>query len=216
MLPTNFSRHRLLAGVAALTVWLILGGIAQPWSNGTETEMSPVAARALEAKIQALSNSDPAHTAGFQPIVITDREANSYLKYRGRDFLPPGVYNPEVHIHRDQVSAAAEVDFNELNQPGAKNDDWVAKALATLLQGRQHVSAKGKLDSGDGQGKVTVEGVQIGRTEIPDWLVAALLQNYLQSRFKVDLNKPLILPDHVARIELEEGRATFYRSPTKK
>jgi hypothetical protein len=218
------SAARLVAVAAASGLGFMVvsgGGPRRLWSSGPQTNSagaantpSPAAARALEAKLRLLSNSD-SQAAGFQPIVITDLEANSYLKYHAKEFMPRGVYDPEVHIHLGHVAGAAEVDFNELNQAGAKRDDWGANVLAMILKGKQRVSAKGKLETANGQGKVTIENVQLGAAELPDWLVSALLENYVQKRYNVDLTRPLILPDHVTRIELDDGRATFDRSPNK-
>lgn len=224
--PTPHPRRRLLASVVgALALRLILSLTGWPgrlWSTSPQADpasaarnLSAAAARALEAKIQALSNSDPATPAQLQPVVITDLEANSYLKYYGREFLPSGVHDPELHIHQDHVSGTAEVDFNALNQTNPKSDEWGDKLLAMILQGKQRVSVNGKLDTGNGQGKVKIEGVQLGTTELPDWLISALLGNYVQKKYNIDLGKPFVLPDHVTRIELGDGQATFYRSASK-
>jgi hypothetical protein len=225
LLIPNPGPRLLVAGVGVLVLSLAIGLGARArllWSISPQAhsaneggKISPEAARALEEKIQVLSGSDPDGSVGSQPIVITDLEANSYLKYHGREFLPPGVYSPEVHIQPGRISGTAEVDFNQLNQTGPKTDDWSASLLAMILKGRERVSAKGKLDTGNGQGKVTIEGVQLGTSELPDWLVSLLLENYVQKRYNIDLSKPLILPDHVTRIELGDGRAIFYRNPNK-
>jgi hypothetical protein len=42
------------------------------------------------------------------------------------------------------------------------------------------------------------------------------LQSYLEKSYKLDLSKPFPLPDHVTRIDLSTGQATFVRSPAKK
>lgn len=215
------SRHRPLNRGARLAVGAAVLGLAllvwaRPAGRGPEgaSELSPAAARALEAKIQVLANSDTG-AGGLQPIVITDVEANSYLRFRGREFLPVGVSDPEVHIHPDRVSGAAEVDFNQLNQTGAKTDDWGTRLLATMITGKQRLSANGKLETANGQAKLKIEDVQLGTVTLPDWLVSALLDNYFQKRYHVDLNKPLVLPDHITRVELGDRRATLYRSASK-
>jgi hypothetical protein len=210
-------------GIAACIFLVAVGTLHSPLSRvvcaGSSTsvsEISPRAARALEAKIQALS--EPGHHVwnSHKPIIITELEANSYLKYRGPDFLPRGIYDPEVHIHADRIAAAADVNFEELNKNGAAtSDDWGVKALAGILRGKQRVSANGKLETGNGQGKVMIQDVHLGTTQIPDWLVSALLTNYVQRKFNIDLTKPMALPGHVTRIELGEGRASLYRSPDK-
>ncbi len=54
-----------------------------------------------------------------------------------------------------------------------------------------------------------------GGPRAADWLVNLLLENFVQKLYKIDLSKPLLLPDHVTHVEHGAGRATFYRSPNK-
>ena len=192
--------------------------------------ISPEAARSLQSKIRLLSAPPPGNpgplrpggpvpkesreVSGFQPIVVTEAETNSYLKYNGREFLPPGVNDPEIHIFPARIDGTANVDFNQLNQASMTND-WGAKALAMAFPGKQRVSASGTLDTSGGQGKVTIQNVHVGSYAIPDALVSFLLASYVRKRYRIDLSKPLPLPDHVTRIELGPGNATFYRGPAK-
>lgn len=162
-----------------------------------------------------LSDTTTRPGARYDPVVLTDQEANIYLRDHARDFLPPAVQKPELRIAADHVTGTAEVDFNQLNQGTKTSDDWTSSILASVFKGKQRVTADGKLESSNGQGKVTVENVSIGSTALPDWLVQLLLRNYVQNRYNVDLSKPFMLPDHVTRIELASGRATFIRSANK-
>ncbi len=50
---------------------------------------------------------------------------------------------------------------------------------------------------------------------LPDWLFNLLLETFVQKLYNVELSMPLLLLEHVTRIELGAGRATFYRSPNK-
>jgi hypothetical protein len=178
-----------------------------------EADISPAAAQALEAKFQELSTRETTPQTSYPPIVVTEVEANSYLKYRGQEFLPRGIQDPQIRISPDHISGAAQVDFNQLNPQGADTDDWGLKILAAIFRGKQTVSAVGKLETGDRQGKVTIDKVAVGDTEIPSWLVTWLVQNYVETRYKFDLSKPFALPDHVTHIELGTGRAIFHRRP---
>jgi hypothetical protein len=170
----------------------------------------------VEEKIQVLSDTTTRPGARYDPVVLTDSEANTYLEDHARDFLPPAVTNPELRIASDHVTGSAEVDFSQLNQGAPASNDWTSSIMASVFKGKQRVTADGKLETSNGQGKVTVRNVSIGSTAIPDWLVQILLQNYVQNRYKLDLSKPFTLPDHVTRIELASGRATFIRSADKK
>lgn len=184
-------------------------------ADKTNPPASEEAARALEAKLQVLSDSQAKLPKDLKPVVITEVEANSYLKSRGQGFLPPGVSNPEVHINPGQVSATASVDLSQLNQTVAKADDWQGKTLSWLFKEKQRVSATGKLETGNGQGTLKITSIMVGNVQLPDWMVDWALQNYVNSRSSVDLTKPFTLPDHVTHIVLAPGQATFYRSPDK-
>jgi hypothetical protein len=193
-----------------LTTALIWGG-----PEVSRTELSPAAARELESKIQILSGGSSADATSYQPIVITDGEANSYLKYHIQQLFPPGVHNPEVHIAPARVFASANVDFDEFSRATSSASNWGPKVLAAMFKGKQRVAAAGRLETQKGQGKVKIETVVVGTTTVPDWLVDFVLENYIQPRYKLDLSKPFELPDHVTSIELRSGQATFIRSPNK-
>lgn len=186
------------------------------YAGSSSKDLSPDAARSLDAKLRSLTSPDTAQQQSFSPVVISELEANSYLKYRGQEFLPKGVNNPEIHIAGpDSVTGEALVDFGELNQNSSNKNDWSSQMLGWILSGKQRVSATGKLATGNGQGKVTIDSVTIGNTTVPQLLVDFLVQNYLQARYKIDLSKPFDLPDHVTHIDLTSGSATFFRSPGK-
>lgn len=180
-----------------------------------DAKISTPEARALEAKILALSEPSSRPPTSFQPIVITEAEANAYLRDHGPEFFPPGVRDPRIQIRPDEVLGAAEVDFDQLDQARANTDNTGAQIIAWVFKGRQKVTATGKLDTANGQGRVTIENVAVGATAIPDWLVQWVLANYMQKRFNLDLSKAFVLPDHVTRIELAAGQATFVRSLSK-
>lgn len=229
----RMSRGRPLAVALGLTAVLLMTPARVTWSGSpwlTDTQpataraatvvLSPAAAQALEDKMRALQGPVPAATRSLAPVAITEAEANSYLKYRGGRFLPPAVHDPELHISPEHLSGVADVDFNELNQAAggqkaAPSNDWAARALSAIFTGKQRVAATGKLDTGNGQGRVTVENVTVGSVAVPPVLVDWLLQNYVSKRYNIDLSKPFTLPDHVTRIELSDGRALLVRSPSK-
>jgi len=191
---------------------------ASPPSTNASAGLSLAAAQSLEDKLRVLQTPVSPTARSLRPVTITEAEANSYLKYRSGTFLPPAVHDPELHIASDSVSGTADVDFGQLNQgttPANQANDWTTRALAGLFTGKQRVAATGKLATGDGQGRVTIESVSIGGINVPPVLVDWLLQNYVAKRYKVDLSKPFTLPDHVTRIELAQGRALFVRSPDK-
>ena len=95
---------------------------------------------------------------------------------------------------------------------GAKNNDWGARFLALVFKGKQRVVAKGKLETENGEGKLTIQSLTVGSTSIPSAFVNFLVHDYVERRYRIDLSKPFHLPEHVTHIALERGRATLYRS----
>jgi hypothetical protein len=209
---------RVLVGALAM-VLLASARASFIWSKGSDgtriASLSPEAAQALRSKLQILSGQDVKAANSNRPIIITETEANSYLKYHARDFFPPGVTDPTIRITPDRVIGAANVDFGEFSRADSNPNDWGPKVLAAMFKGTQRFVAAGKVHSQNGQANVRIESVAIGATRVPDWLVDFVVENYLQPRYKFDLSKPIPLPDHVTHIELGSGRATFFRSPQK-
>jgi len=192
----------------ALFLWAASGPV-----DTSRTSLNP--AQTLDSKIRILSGSEVETGKPYQPIVITDSEANAYFKDHAGEFLPPGVHDVAVRITPERVFGAAVVDFEEFSRSYNNPNDWGPKVLAAMFKGKQKVSAAGKLETQNGQGKVKIETVNVGTFVVPDWLIDFLMENYLQPRYKMDLSKPFVLPDHVTRIELGLGQATFIRSAEK-
>jgi len=201
-------RGRAVLGLLASALLLCV-----PSDSADRTRSSPDSGLSFESKIRILSGIEKESARSVRDIVISDSEANMYLKDHGREFLPPGVHDPSVRITPDRVFAAAVVNFEELSRANPNTRDWGPKVLAAMFKGAQKVNAAGKLQAQNGQGRVQIETLNIGSTAVPDWLVDFILENYLQPRYGLDLSKPFVLPDHVTRIELGLGHATFYRNP---
>jgi hypothetical protein len=178
-------------------------------------ELSEAAARTLETKVALLADPEAREPASYQPIVVTETEANSYLKYRGYEFLPPALHDPTIRIAPERLAARADVDFDELGEIGEQTDDWGARFLAMVFKGKQEVKATGKLETANGQGKVTLDSMTVGGTSIPAGFVNFMVRSYVEREYEIDLSKPFDLPDHVTHIEVGDGRATFHRSRDK-
>lgn len=202
----DFACWGILAVLPLLGPAFLIGARAAV-PHPSSTQGSWAAAQVLESKLRVLSGADSKASNSFKPIVITEDEANSYLKYHAQEFFPPGVHDPAIRILPERVIGAADVDFNEFSQAYSNPGDWGPKVLAIMFKGRQRVSAAGKLESRAGQCKVKIESVAVGSMTVPDWLVDFVLENYLQPRYQFDLSKPFALPDHVTHIELASRRS---------
>jgi hypothetical protein len=203
-----------LAAAFLASLLFVLGGPLEG-RNAAAPDTPQAAAQALEAKLRILQTVDAQPADSYPPIVITEYEANSYLKIHGGEFLPAGVHDPGVRFAPEHVTGFADVDFGEFSRIYSNPQDWGPKVLAAMFKGTQRATATGKLQSENGQAKVQIESVTVGSMNVPSWLVDFVLQNYLQPRYKFDLSKPIPLPDHVTQIVVGTGRAIFLRSPHK-
>lgn len=196
-----------LLTVVPATLW----GRQPSSANGTDSGLSFAKAEALQTKLQEISAPLKSHSNALKSITVTDDEVNSYLKYSGSQFLPKGVTGTRLHIMPGGVYGTAMVNFNQL-QIGSGQDDMGSRLISLMFKGTQRVTAFGNLQSGNGKATLKIEDVRIGTTQLSDWLVNWLLQYYVQSKFKIDLSKPLPLPPHVKSIKLKLGRATIDRT----
>lgn len=185
---------------------------ALPSQSNSGSQLSQADANAFRMKLMELSGHSPEREGSDKPIAITDNELNSFIKYDRPPNLPPSVTDIEIHIKPAGFYGSANVNFDELKPTQQFGNQLAAKLLAAIFTGTQHVTALGAITTSNGTGKLTIKDVHIGSMALSDWLVNWVVQNYIQSEFKIDLSKPFRLPDDVTHIEFAPGKATFVRS----
>lgn len=228
MANLTFRAHRTIP--RGLLPWVLLslvaGGVLLGlWATSTEAStsrlhpgsaLSPAAAGKFQSKLMQLSANGHSEGRSLRPIVFTDDEVNSFIKYDRPDFLPPSVRDLEIHFKPDGIHGAANVNFDELKPSQQSENPLTARLLASIFQGTQHLTALGALESKNGTGTLAIKDVHIGSTALSDWLVNFLIQTYVQSEYKVDLSKPFLLPDHVTHVKFAPGQAIFVRGDERK
>lgn len=204
----------VLLFLLALGITVGLGSVtteALPGEPNSGSQLSQAAANAFRMKLMELSAHGPEKETSDKPIVITDNELNSFIKYDRPPNLPPSVTDIEIQIKPAGFYGSANVNFDELKPTQQFGNQLAAKLLAAIFTGTQHVTALGAVSTSNGTGKLTIKDVHIGSLALSDWLVNWVVQNYIQSEFKIDLSKPFLLPDNVTHIEFAPGKATFVR-----
>jgi hypothetical protein len=204
----------MLLSIAACGILVGIFGAATaaaPAELRMGTGLSTMAANMFQSKLMELSATGPVKSSSLRPIIFTDDEVNSYIKYDRPEFLPPAVQGLDVHFKPDGIHGAANVNFDQLKPSQQLGNQLGARLLASIFQGTQRLTALGVVESKDGTGTVTIKDVQIGSTTLSDWLVNWLIQTYVESEYKIDLSKPFLLPNHVMRIEFAPGKAIFVR-----
>ncbi len=205
----DFSKtRRCAAGLAGVIGTLFT---LMPLAGATFDAATLAASKSLEAKMGILGDKDAPNPA--PPVIITENEANSYLKVHSSEFLPAGVKTPAVSAQPEHATAAADVDFDEVARMYPNPNDMGPKILAAMFHGTQHVTVVAKIQPQEAGVLVQIESVVVGNTTVPSWLVDYLIQNVLQPRYKFDLSKPLPYPGHVTMIVLGAGQATILRGP---
>lgn len=169
----------------------------------------------MEAKLQILGSTAPSPTGTYPAVIVTEREANAYLKVHAGELLPPCVHNVSVSVQPEHLTASGDVDFDALSRMYPNPNDWGPKVLAAMFKGTQHATVTADIRSDEAGVHVQIERVVVGSMTVPAWLVDYVLQNVLQPRYGVDLSKPFPYPDHVTRVVLGSGQTTFLRGVRK-
>jgi hypothetical protein len=179
--------------------------------SATFDQATLAASKSLEAKMQILESKVPQPSASYPAVIITEYEANSYLKVHSGEFLPKGVRTPSLGIQPEHATASVDVDFDELSRTYPNPNDMAPKILAAMFHGTQHVTVVTKIQSENAGVRLQIESVVVGSMTVPSWLVDFVIQNVLQPRYNFDLSKPLPYPDHVTLIVLGSGQVTCLR-----
>jgi hypothetical protein len=200
---------------AALAAFLVVFGAALEGRSATFDPATLAASKSLEAKMQILESKDTPPAASYPPVIITENEANSYLKVHSAETFPVGVRAPSLGVQPEHAKASADVDFDELSRTYPNPNDMAPKILAAMFHGTQRVTVVAKIQSENAGVRVQIESVTVGSITLPNWLVDYVVQNVLQPRYNFDLNKPLPYPDHVTMIVLGSGQVTCLRGNRK-
>ena len=197
---------------AILVVFVVLNSPLESW-GATVDPATLTASKSLEAKMQTLGSKDTQPLPSYPAVIITENEANSYLKVHSGEFLPAGVGTPSVKIQPEHAIVTGNVNFDELSRLYPNQTDMGPKILAAMFHGTQHVTIAATIKSQPAGVLVQVESIMVGSTTVPKWLVDYMIQNVLQPKYHFDLSKPFPYPDHVKQVVLGSGQVTFLRGP---
>jgi len=157
-------------------------------------------ARKLEALERRAPNGNPA-----DPVIVTERELNSYLNLATPPRLPPGLSDVEFRLEKDRVEARGLVDLDRVKGRSG-SAGWNPLAL---LGGRVELQLKGRIPTADGRGTIEVEEVRLGSLSLP----VSVLEQIVAAATKTDeepggfdLRAPFPLPYSVKRLRLQPGR----------
>ena len=142
-----------------------------------------------------------------EPIIVYQREINSFLRYQAAPELPPGVSEIEVDLSDSgQVSVFAIVDLSTIRS------DQSPDSLGPLqyLSGRLPVAVQGLVWSESGVGRFDIQSVTIGSISVPPSAISNLIHRYSRNEERpdgIDLDESFDLPYGVTEVRVEHERA---------
>jgi hypothetical protein len=199
-----------LAAVAVLSFGLAVDAVDDAVPAGIGAAVSPqlVEADSLQRKLESIVTFGAIPRLGTMSTVIHEREVNAYLTTYVREDLPPGVSDPRIEIVGDSVlrgSVVLDMDAYRASRPPTTGFDPMA-----LLSGKMTARARGRLVTGNGEGRFELDEADLGGIPIPRFLVQQLLTYYSRSPDQpegVRIDEPFYLPVSIREIVVRPQEA---------
>lgn len=195
------------------SVWVLLVGLAVVGVDRSSAQtLAQADADSLQRKLSAIV------TRGAEPVrpattsrstSLSDREINAFFKFRGKDFLPAGVVNPQLATEPNgRVRATALVDLDAVRQSQPRG--WF-DPLA-WVSGRLEVAAIAVLRASGGTGVVALESATVAGIAVPKSLMQDLVTYYSKgpdapNGFAFD--QPFALPAKIQSVQTARGSAVI-------
>jgi hypothetical protein len=189
--------------LATLLVVLLLAGGAAWWFRDSipfldrdeRVEVSPEAAAEAEAKLARMRSDG-------QPVRLSSVELSSLLRYRGAEWSPAALRDPEVLMSGDTLTVSAIIPTDNL--PSHPDLDRVR----SLLPDSARVEVAGSVRSlGSGRAALAVREVEFAGIPIPERYYPPMLER-IGRREEADLGAAemaLPLPPGVSEARVEDG-----------
>lgn len=142
-----------------------------------------------------------------EPLVVTERQLNSYVNLSLAGLLPAGVSGLQLRLLKDRLGAEAQVDLDQVKgrlPPGASG------GMLAFLSGVVPVELQGRLVAANGTGRVEIEQASVGGVSLPASLVAQMVSLSTRNAKRpqgFDILAPFPLPWTARDVRLEPGRA---------
>jgi hypothetical protein len=139
-------------------------------------------------------------------VTITSAEINAYLQAELPKVAPPGIREPKVEmLDNNTATGRATIDFLKLRSAQGKSTSWM---MRKLFEGEREVAVTARIQSGNGQGTVDLERVEVSGITIEGAALDFLIDNYLKPNYPdAKIGRPFALHKHVDRIEVARGVA---------
>jgi hypothetical protein len=169
--------------------------------------LTPQLAAAFEKKVILVQNQSGVKAAKERPTAFTQAETNSYLKYKAGDLIPVGLTQPEITLlGNGVVSGKAIVDLDVVRQKQSSGG-WLDPT--SYLTGKLLVTARGRVVTWDGKGKVELESAEVSGISIPRSFVNQMVNFFTRTEDNPGgstLDDTFELPTNIRRIDVQPAR----------
>lgn len=143
--------------------------------------------------------------ASRQPVVLTEKQLNSYVNLGLAAKIPPALSRLELRLERDRLGAQGLLDLDRV-----KSKMPQGAGLLAFLSGAVPVELRGRLSSDEGRGRIEIEEALVSGISLPPSVLAQIVAQSTRSAKRpqgFDLLAPFPLPYGARRLRLEPGRA---------
>jgi len=191
---------------ATLLAALVLAGSA------TADVLTPQLGAAFEKKVVLVQAQAGKKAPKERPTTFTQAETNSYLKFNAGTLIPVGLTQPEITlIGKGRVAAKAIVDLDVVRQKQSSGG-WFDPT--SYLTGKLLVTARGRVITWDGNGKVEVEAAEVSGISIPLSFLNQMVNFFTRTVDNpggASLNDVFELPATIRRIDVQPARFIVYQ-----
>ena len=149
--------------------------------------------------------------ASGEPLVVTEKQLNSYVNLALAAKIPPGLTGLELGLLKDRIEARGMLDLDRV-----KSKLPQGAGLLAFLGGTVPVELRGRFSSADGAGRVEVEEALVAGISLPPAVLAQVVSQATRSAKRpegLDVLAPFPLPFTARRVRLEPGRALVEFAP---
>jgi hypothetical protein len=145
--------------------------------------------------------------ASREPIAVSERQINSYVRLTLAPTLPPALSGLSVRFEPGRLAANGMLDLDAVR---SKLPTSGPSSLLSFLSGTVPVALKGRFQGASGQGKVEVEEAVVAGISLPPALLSQIVAQATRTAKQpqgFDLLAPFPLPWTAQSVRLEAGRA---------
>ena len=145
--------------------------------------------------------------ASREPIAVSERQINSYVRLTLAPTLPPALSALSVHFEPGRLAANGMLDLDAVR---SKLPTSGPSSLLSFLSGTVPVALKGRFQGVNGEGRVEIEEAAVSGISLPPALLSQIVAQATRSAKQpqgFDLLAPFPLPWTARNVRLEAGRA---------